>query len=76
MIMERTIHHLTITDAAVEYQMCNCCVYAQWVQQKEEADKCVLFMICFVIIYRQLDNNQLTCVDEAALRSLKELEIL
>ena len=30
----------------------------------------------FSLSIRQLDNNQLTCIDEAALRSQKELEIL
>ena len=38
-------------------------------------EDCVILLFLF-IIYRQLDNNQLTCVDETALRSLKELEIL
>lgn len=32
--------------------------------------------LIITLCHRQLDNNQLTCLDEAALRSQKELEIL
>jgi hypothetical protein len=33
-------------------------------------------MTPFVSFCRQLDNNKLTCIDEAAVQGLKDLEVL
>lgn len=37
-----------------------------------------LFIVLYVqmLLYRLLDNNVLTCIDEASIRELKDLEIL
>ena len=39
----------------------------------------VMMMITCVLfgsLFRQLDNNEITCITDSALRSLKEMEIL
>jgi len=36
----------------------------------------MLINICVMTVFRQLDNNELICISETAIRNLRDMEIL